>query len=491
MLGIRLFLVGALLLLAACTSNPATGGNSVSVLLSPEQERQIGAREHPRLVAEMGGAYRDPALQAYVTAIGLKLVRVSETPAAPYTFTIIDSDAVNAFALPGGYVHVTRGLLALADSEAELAGVLAHEIAHIVARHPAQRYNRTLTVGLGAAVLGAVAATAGLPADIADLTLVGAKAHLQSYSREQELEADMLGVGYLSQAGYDPTAMATFLEQLNHYSRWQAVLAGRPETSADGDSIMASHPRTAARIAQVNRLAEQAAAANAAQGREVYLARIDGVIFGDSPEQGLRIGQDFYHQGLRFAVRVPPGFAFVNRPDQIVARGPGGALIAFDRVTTQTLRDAARYVGRDWGAGLGLTQVERIEVNGMAGATGATRVMTRSGPLDIRLVAIQADQRHVYRLIFITPPQMTRRLAAALKQTIASFRRLSEAEAAAIRPLRIRVITVKPGDTTRSLAAALPFVDHQLEWFLVLNRIDPGEPLTPGQRVKIVTRGGH
>lgn len=486
--GVRLLVV-ALLLLAACTSNPATGGNTFTMFMSPEQERQIGAREHPKLVAEMGGVYRDPALQAYVAEIGRTLVSVSETPTAPYTFTIIDSDEVNAFALPGGYVHVTRGLLALANSEAELAGVLAHEIAHVVARHPAQRYSRTLTVGLGTAVLGAVAAAAGLPADIADLTAVGAQAYLQSYSREQELEADRLGGRYLRQAGYDPEAMATFLAQLNRYSRLQAVLAGRPEATADSGTIMASHPRTAARVAQASWLAEQAAAPNARQGREVYVARIDGLIFGDSPEQGLRIGRDFYHQGLRFAFRIPPGFAMGNRPDPVVARGPGGALIVFDRALVPNQRDPVRYVGRDWGAGLGLTHVERIEVNGMAGATAAARVMTRSGPVDIRLVAIQADPAHAYRLIFITPPQLTRHLAAEMKQTLASFRRLSKAEAAAIRPLRIRVVAVRPGDTVRSLAATMPFADHPLEWFLVLNQIDPGQPLMPGQQVKIVTRG--
>ena len=487
----RLFvIVPLLLLLAACATNPATGGKSFTAFMSPEQERQIGAQEHPRLVKEMGGAYPDPALQAYVTEIGLKLLSVSETPNVPYTFTIIDSDDVNAFALPGGYVHVTRGLLALANSEAELAGVLAHEIGHVVARHSAQRYSRSITVGLGAAVLGAVASAAGLPAGVGDLTALGAQAYLQSYSREQELEADMLGVRYLTDAGYEPRAMATFLEVLNDYSRLQATLAGRPEAAAGGGTIMASHPRTADRVARATQHALQTPVAEARVGRDAYLAKIDGLIYGDSPAQGLRLGRDFYHQGLRFAFRVPPGFAMINRPNQVVARGPQGALIAFDMARPPNMRDPVSYVGRDWGGGLGLTHVERIAVNGMDGATGAARVRTRGGVADVRLVAIQADPAQVYRFIFITPPQLTGQLAAELQQTIGSFRRLSEAEAAAVKPLRIRVVTVKPGGTAQSLAARMPFAEHQLEHFLVLNQIGPSALLKPGQKVKTVTRDG-
>jgi predicted Zn-dependent protease len=491
MIRLRLvLLVPLLLLLAACATNPATGAKSFTAFMSPEQERQIGAQEHPKLVKEMGGAYPDPALQAYVTEIGLKLVSVSETPHAPYTFTIIDSDDVNAFALPGGYVHVTRGLLALANSEAELAGVLAHEIGHVVARHSAQRYSRSVSVGLGAAVLGAVAAAAGLPSGVGDLTAFGAQAYLQGYSREQEMEADMLGVRYLALAGYEPKAMATFLEVLNSYSRLQAVLAGRPEAAADGGNIMASHPRTADRIARASQLAAQTPVADARTGRDAYLARIDGLIWGDSPEQGLRIGRDFYHQGLRFAFRVPPGFTMINQPHQVVARGPQGALIAFDMATLPQMRDLVSYVGRDWGAGLGLTHVERITVNGMEGATGTARVQTRAGLADVRLVAIQADPARVYRFIFLTPSQLAGQLAAEMKRTIDSFRRLSEAEAAAVTPLRIRVVTVRQGDTAQSLAARMPFANHQMEHFRVLNQLRPGEPLKPGQKVKLVARDG-
>lgn len=486
---IRPLLVALLLLLTACASDPASGDKSFTPFMSPEQERQIGAREHPRLVAEMGGVYREAALQAYVSAIGDKLVSVSETPDHPYTFTVIDSDDVNAFALPGGYVHVTRGLLALANSEAELAGVLAHEIGHVVARHSAQRYSQSVAVGMGAAIIGAIASAAGAPAG-GDLAVFGAQAYLQRYSREQELEADRLAVRYLIRAGYDPQAMATFLQTLNDSSRLQAKLAGRPDDAADGKNIMALHPRTDDRVAQANRLAAQAGASEQREDRDTYLMRIDGIIYGDSPAQGLRIGRDFYHPGLRFTFRVPPDFIMINRPSQVIARGPRGSLIVFDKAAAPARRDPALYVGRDWGGRLDLTPVERIDVNGMNGATAAARVETRGGVANVRLVAIEAKPARLYRFIFLTPPRLAERLAPDLKQAIFSFRRLSEAEAEAVQPLRLRVTTVGPDDTVANFAANMAFADHQTERFLVLNRIDADEPLRPGRKVKIVARGG-
>ena len=485
----RLFpVVSLLLLLTACTTNPATGDKSFTAFMSPEQERQIGAQQHSRLVEEMGGLYPDPALQAYVADVGAKLVRVSETPDLPYTFTIVDTDDVNAFALPGGYVHVTRGLLALANSEAELAGVLAHEIAHVAARHAAERYSRSVAAGLGAAILGALARASGLPAGAGDLAALGSQAYLQSYSRDQELEADMLGIRYLAEAGYEPGAMADFLTNLDNYSRLQAALAGRSAATAEARGVMASHPRQADRIARASQLAGQTPLADAEAGKDAYLARIDGLIYGDSPEQGLRVGRDFYHRSLRIAFRVPPGFAVINRPRSVIARGPEGSLMALDMVRAPNVPGPAAYILGTWG-GLRLTELDRIEVNGMEGATGAARVQTRGGVADVRLVAIRADPPRLYRFVFLTPPRLTGKLAPEMKRTVYSFRRLTEAEAAAVEALRIRVVTVKPGDTARSLAADMPFADDRLEHFLVLNRIDPDTPLKPGQKVKIVAGG--
>jgi predicted Zn-dependent protease len=338
------------------------------------------------------------------------------------------------------------------------------------------------------AVLGAIAEAAGLPADVGDLAALGSQAYLQSYSRGQELEADMLGIRYLVQAGYEPRAMGDFLASLDTYSRLQAALAGRP-AAADTGGVMASHPRTTDRMARALQLAGQTPLADAEVGKAAYLARIDGLIYGDSPAHGLRIGRDFYHQGLRIAFRVPSGFVMINRPRSVIALGPKGSLIAFDMARAPNMPDPATYIGRDWD-GLRLTHLERIEVNGMQGATGAARVQTRAGMADVRLVAIRADPTRLYRFIFFMPPRLAGQLAAEMKRTVYSFRRLTEAGAAAVEPLRIRVVTVKPGDTARSLAASMPFAGFQLEHFLVLNQIDPNTPLKPGQKLKIVARDG-
>jgi predicted Zn-dependent protease len=173
----------------------------------------------------------------------------------------------------------------------------------------------------------------------------------------------------------------------------------------------------------------------------------------------------------------------------VIALGPEGSLIAFDMARAPNMADPVTYVGQDW-EGLKLTHLERIEIDGMEGATGAARVQTRAGMADVRVVAIRADPTRLYRFIFFMPPRLAGQLTAEVKRTVYSFRRLTEAEAAAVEPLRIRVVTVKPSDTAGSLAAGMPFADGQLEHFLVLNQIDPNTPLKPGQKVKIVARDG-
>lgn len=177
-----------MLLLAGCTVNPATGESSFTAFMSPEDELRVGREQHPKILREFGGSYDHARANAYVDTVGQKLARVSDLPNLRFTFTVLDSDVVNAFALPGGYIYISRGLLALANTEAELAGVLAHEIGHVTARHSAQRYSSAVVAGLGTALLGVVAGGA-----VAQLGEQGAAVYLQSYSRDQEFEADILG----------------------------------------------------------------------------------------------------------------------------------------------------------------------------------------------------------------------------------------------------------------------------------------------------------
>ena len=466
--------------LTGCGTNPATGERQFTAFMPPAKERRIGAEEHPKLVEAFGGLYDDPALQRYAESIGRRLQRTSEQPEPPFTFVVLDSPGVNAFALPGGYVHVTRGLMALANDEAELAGVVAHEIGHVTARHTAERYSRGLIAGLGAAILGAVTDSE----TVGDIARIAAGAYVQGYSRSQELEADMLGVRYLSRGGFDATAMSSFLQTMGAESDLAKRIAGkRGEDSLAG--LFASHPRTADRVK---------AAADAAQAqfggdraRATYLGKIDGMIYGDSPDEGLVRGRDFAHPVLRIAFRAPPGFRLRNGPEALVGTHRSGALMRFDEAALDNPSIGTRRYLRDvWASNASLSRIERIDVDGLDAAVGTMRIDTGSGERDVRLVVIRASADRVYRFLFLTPPEQTRAFGAPFRRAVDSFRRLDEQEAAALRPLRVRVVEVAPGESVDSLAARMAFDDFRTERFRVLNGLRPGARLSPGQLVKIV-----
>ena len=477
-----------LLALAGCAVNPATGEQSFTAFMSRADEMEIGKKEHPKILKEFGGAYNDKDLAAYVRNIGIALTQVSEVPDMPYTITVLNTDNVNAFALPGGYIYITRGLLALADNEAEMASVLAHELGHVTARHTAQRYSKAMAANIGLTLLGALGSAAGVPSEFGRLASYGTQAYLQSFSREQELEADKLGVRYMSRLGFDPNAAVRFLGKLEASSALEAKLAGQPD-AAERFNIMSTHPRTRERIEQAIRLAQVAPVAQPRVGRGDYIARVDGMLFGDDPKQGVRAGRVFSHPGLGFRFEVPPGFVMFNTPARVVARGPDDAVIVFDMEApkkAKTFDDILLYLTRHWGRGLSLKNAERIEVNGLKGATGVGRASTSDGTRDARLVALHETRERIFRFAFLTPPAATARLAEGLQRTTFSFRRLSPEEAAAIRPLRLRMVVVEDGDTAASLAARMPFEKFALEWFETLNGLRRGEPVVAGSVVKSV-----
>ena len=472
---------GGLLVVGGCETSPATGRTFFSGGMDAAGEARLGAQEHKKIVPQFGGVYDDPALAAYVSSVGGLLAKTTETPDLEFTFTVLDSPIINAFALPGGYVHVTRGLIALADDEAELAGVLAHEIGHVTARHSAERYGQTMAANIARLGLGILTGSSAVTKAVGT---VGALA-VRGYSRQQEYEADLLGVRYLARAGYDPGAMASFLRKLQADSRLTAEIAGKPG-QADKFNIMQTHPRTADRIAAATRAAGVKAVREPMRARDIYLGKIDGLLYGDNPKQGLARGRSFLHPIMRFAFEVPPGFRIVNGARQVAALGPNGAAIVFDRAGQAFDGSMSAYITRVWAKDIGLGQVEAITVNGMPAATGQARLRTRRGARDMRVVAYRYDAQTIYRMLFVTPPEQTRSLNRALRETTYSFRRLSAREAAAVTPLRLRVHTVKPGETPAALAARLPFPDHRLERFLVLNGLAPDARLRTGQKVKLI-----
>lgn len=482
-------LMAPLLALGACSVNPATGKQSFTAFMSPEKEKEVGASEHPKILEQFSGVYDDADLGFYVARIGANLAKHAELPDLNYTFTVLNDENVNAFALPGGYVYITRGLLAIAANEAEMAGVLAHEIGHITARHTAQRYSATMATNIGLQVLSVLGSVAGAPTGSGQLAAFGAQAALQSYSREQELEADMLGVRYLSRSGYDPNAMTSFFHKLKAHSELQAAMLGEKKNEESLD-IMSTHPLTSERIVEAEKLAAVTEAHGHEIAKELYDKKIDGLLFGDDPEQGIRRGRVFEHPGLGFRFEVPPGFTMVNTPQRVIAKDADGSVIVFDNSDAKKVKEVGgieKYIRAINFKGSKFTNIENLNVNGMPAVTGVVRLSMARTVRDVRLLVIQESPDNVYRFWFDTEPEKTEAMALEFRRTTHSFKRLTPAEIAAIKPLRIRFTTVHQGDTVEVFGKRMPMENFGLEWFELLNDLDKGKPLTPGSKVRIVS----
>jgi predicted Zn-dependent protease len=468
--------------LAGCTTNPATGESSFTGFMSTSEENRLGQQSHPEILKEFGGAYGTPELQSYIQNLGTSLAANSERKDVKYTFTVLDSPIVNAFAVPGGYIYITRGLLALANNEAEVAGVLSHEIGHIVARHSAQRYSEGVLAQIGVIGLGILTGSQGLT----NLAGYGAQAWLQSYSRDQEFQADQLGVRYLSRASYDPQAMAAFLTSLEEDAKLEATIEGHPET-ADQFNIMQTHPRTTDRVERAIQEAKATTPVpNPKLERDVYLDHIDGILYGDDPKEGVIHGRQFSHADLRLAFTAPQGFQLVNGSDAVQGLGPNSTAMIFDGGRLANAGSMSDYISNVWAAKIRLQSLENTTINGMEAATATASGNTDNGAVFLRLVAIRFDANTIYRFIFLSPVQNAAAADAGFRQAAASFRKLSASEAAQIKPLRVRIVTVKPGDSVSSLAKSMAFDDYQEQRFRVLNGLAANDTLVAGQRVKLI-----
>lgn len=478
---------GCLCGLSACSVNPATGRSAFTAFMSPEDEIKVGDEEHPKLLKSLGGEYAEPRLSRYVSDIGRRVALVSELQSLPYAFTVLNSPIVNAMALPGGHIYITRGLIALANNEAELAGVLAHEVGHVNARHTAERYSQAMLANIGTTALGIAGAVVGIGGGIGDIAQMGASVYLQGFSRDQELEADVLGVRYLTRAGYDAGAMVAFLATLREHDVLNARMAGKSEAAVDEFNMMATHPRTIDRVQQAIQVSQTVHQANPRIGRTEYLAQANGLIFGDDPSQGIIKGERFVHPELHFEFTVPRGFRMVNGEKNVTAKHPSGASIVFDTAQMKRPDSIPRYLQEEWGSNISLRSVEPLTINNMEGATGAARISTRSqGAMDLRLVVARRNADSVYRFLFLTPSGETARLTEDLKRTTYSLRAISKAEAAKVSPLRLLVVPVQAGDTEDKLAAGLPFGEFNADWFRLLNDLQPGQHPHPGSEVKVV-----
>ena len=472
-------LVLAVSALSGCTTSPATG-KLVPSFNSQLAEKRIGQREHPRIVEQFGGVYRDTKVAAYVQALGNRLAAASELPEIGWTFTVLNSDEVNAFAIPGGFAYVTRGLMALAENEAELAGVIAHEIGHVTALHSSARQAGGFYAGLGAMAAGLFLGQTG--AEVGNYLSRGL---LQSYSRDQEFEADSLGVRYLSRTGYNTQAMATFLAKMQANTQLKNKIFGRPKNQVEQNSFFASHPRTSVRVTRAIREASITRSGNKV-GKVDYMEILNNMVYGGDPEQGMIRGRNFIHPKLRFRFSVPDGFRLINNPRTVVASGPEGAMIQLNLDSKPYKRDMDNYLQNVWAAKTRVSSVERINVNGMNGATGTAQIRRRDGVFDLRFVAVQQNSQRIFRLLFFTPRKLTKQLETVLQRTTFSLHTISAREAAATRPWRLKISPVQAGDTVARLSRQMAMNNFKEETFRVLNGLRPEDQLRAGQLVKVV-----
>lgn len=450
----------------------------------PPSERMQGAQLHGQLLAQYGGGYTGPQAN-YVRLVGERIAVESGLSAdgRDFTVTLLNSPVNNAFATPGGYVYVTRQLLALMNDEAELAFVMGHEVGHTAARHAKARESRStlsnVLTGLAGAVFGG--STLGSLASrgvgtVAQLTTLG-------FSRSQENEADALGVRYLARAGYDPRASADMLAQLADQSAFDAATAGR---SSRGASWGSTHPDPASRIQRTLAEARSTNFTSGARNRDAFLAAIDGMMYGDDPRQGIVEGQEFRHPVLRVAFTAPAGYQIANGNSAVTVSGQGGqarfAVRAFDGDLDRYVDDVVTdLLGQQTGVERGTT--DRGRFNGMAVARTVVRVDARNGPLDVTVVAYQVDRATAYYFATITAAGTS---AGPFEAMTESLRRLTPAEAASIRARRVRVVTVGPRDNVQSLASRMAYTSRQVERFAVLNGLRSDAPLSAGGRVKLI-----
>jgi predicted Zn-dependent protease len=467
---------------------PATAQSAPRAL--SQSDIQQAAQQHQSVLEEFGGE-ADPKLTAYVAAVGRRIAGQTNVANAAdsYRITVLNSSVRNAFAVPGGYVYVTRDLVALMNNEDELAFVIGHEMGHVAARHGQKRQTGN-TLGTLGAVLAQVLTGSDLVGQVASQVSQGL---VLGYSRSQENEADVLGVRYIAAAGFDPFAAPRILSALGAAEGLEATVTGRKQSQAP--SWTRTHPLSQDRVRRTSALAAQARPAGptpatlSTPGRDRFLAAIDGMTFGDDPKQGIVDGREFRHPALRFKFIAPQGYTIDNSASAVSISGNGGqAQFGTGRLSG----GLDTYVG-DVFRGLAgesnqirLPTVQSTTINGMPAAHASTRASTNGGQVDVSVIAYRWAADTAYHFVTIVPAGGG---LGPFREMIDSLAPMSASEAAAVHGRVIRVVTVGRADSTHSLAARMAFPDHQLERFLVLNGFDADSALVPGQKVKLIVYG--
>jgi predicted Zn-dependent protease len=466
--------------LAACgdmgrfqTASPAPSATKPNrtVAQTPAAER-----EHERILASYGGAYDDPKLEALIGKTVDRLVAASDRPDQAYKVTILNSGAVNAFALPTGQLYVTRGLVALASDTSELSSVLSHEMAHVLAKHASIREDEARK----AAIVTRVFTDMSNDPDLTALALAKSKLTMASFSRAQEFEADGIGVGISARAHFDPYGASRFLASMER----NAELKAGKTTSLDprAQDFLSSHPATPERVQNAQANARQYSAPEGGErDRETYLSAIDNIVYGEDPSEGFVRGRRFLHPKLGFTFTAPENFTLDNTAQAVIGVREGGTqAMRFDVVRVPAEQSLGEYLNSGWMEGVDKSSTEDTTINGFPAASASAK----GDQWQFKVYALRFGT-DVYRFILAAKQKNTESERNA-RETVNSFRRLTLEEIQAARPLRIKVITVQPGDTVESLSHRMSGVDRPTERFRILNGLDAHAQVKVRDLVKIV-----
>ncbi|MEP1090294.1 MAG: M48 family metalloprotease [Rhizobiaceae bacterium] len=447
-------------------------GFSLDKLRAKDPQSKIGARGHPKVLAANGGAYQSQKLDEMLAVIVGRLITHSNDPDRVFEITVLDSPTVNAFALPGGYLYVTRGLLTLANDASEVAAVLAHEMAHVSSNHGILRNRQAKAVTLADRVTNEVVTN---PV-VAKVAKASTERRLAAFSQNQELQADAVGIKMLGESGYDPFAAARFLVAMDRYSNWSTAL------NIGADDMSSTHPSTPRRIELARRHARQIGPVGTGKRyRERYLEGIDGLIFGDRGGDGVIRDNRFAHARLGVTFTVPGTFELVNRDDSVLASGPGEMAVRFDAEDKGFgLGRPASYLRSGWVNGLVDSSIKSQTINGLPAATARAV----AGDWQFVVTVIDFDRRY-YRFI-LAAPKGAENIEPISKAIAGSFKKMTVADKAALKLLRMKIVKVQRGDTVAKLASRMKGVPRKEALFRSINGLKKGQQPRVGSDVKLI-----
>lgn len=477
----RLVFAAALTVLLGCSRNPVTGRRQI-VLVSEAQEIALGAQAHVAAQSEYG-FLDQPAVQTYVQQVGKKLAAVSHRPNLDWHYTAVDSPVINAFAIPGGYVYFTRGILAYINNEAELAGVMGHEIGHVTARHSVSQMTRSEAAQIGLGTASILSPTVGTFGDAAGGAL---GVWFLKFSRDDERQADQLGVEYAAKSGYDPREVSNFfdvLRRLSETSERQSIPAWLATHPDPGQRVTATRAAAQQWISQLNLTPQQMVV-----NRDSHLRNIDGIVFGDNPREGFTEEGRFYHPDLQFQINFPPGWQVENTRTAVHVIAPNNAAQMQLRVANVPSGTTAEGYARQI-ASRGLTPVSGgpLSINGNRAYMALYSRRNENGGAVPVLAAFIEYRQQLYEIL--GPMSDLQRYRVPIESSIRSFDRLTNARILSMQPDRLRIFTAREGDTLEALADKYANPRVSADDLAVLNRVAASQPLAAGRLVKVVEKG--